>query len=141
MMPLNLGTFATMKLMASTFLKDHRDDFPPEYLRWIEIGEKMTLNDFDRDQWVRSEVYDAVQSVFAKYDLLITPTVAGMPVMNRDDGNTVGPERDQWRGGRPPYRLVPDLSVQLHRSPCGINSGRTSREFAGRNADRGSPLC
>lgn len=91
MMPLNLGTFATMKSYGLDLLKDHRDDFPPEYLRWIEIGEKMTVNDLAKDQWVRSEVYDAVQGVFAKYDLLITPTVAGMPVMNREDGNTVGP--------------------------------------------------
>ena len=91
MMPLNLGTFATMKSYGLDLLKDHRDDFPPEYLRWIEIGEKMTLSDLAKDQWVRSEVYDAVQDVFAKYDLLVTPTVAGMPVMNREDGNTVGP--------------------------------------------------
>jgi amidase/aspartyl-tRNA(Asn)/glutamyl-tRNA(Gln) amidotransferase subunit A len=91
MMPLNLGTFATMKMYGVNLLKDHREDFPPEYLRWIEIGEKMTLNDLARDQWVRSQVYDAIQGVFANYDLLITPTLAGMPVKNRDDGNTVGP--------------------------------------------------
>src|SRR6185295_18253020 len=91
MMPLNLGTFATMKLYGVDLLEHHRSDFPPEYLRWIEIGEKMTLNDLARDQWIRSEVYDAIQAVFAKYDLLITPTLAAMPVTNRDDGNTLGP--------------------------------------------------
>lgn len=51
----------------------------------------MTLNDLARDQWVRSQVYDAVQGVFANHDLLITSTLAGMPVKNRDDGNKVGP--------------------------------------------------
>ncbi len=51
----------------------------------------MTLNDLARDQWVRSQVYDAFQSVFANYDLIVTPTLAAMPVKNRDDGNTVGP--------------------------------------------------
>jgi amidase/aspartyl-tRNA(Asn)/glutamyl-tRNA(Gln) amidotransferase subunit A len=93
MMPLNLGIFAGMQLYGIDLLRDHRDDFPPEYLRWIEVGQKMTLADLTRDQWVRSEVYDAVQAVFAEYDLLVTPTVAGMPVKNRDDGNTVGPSR------------------------------------------------
>ena len=44
-----------------------------------------------RDQAIRSEVYDAIQSVFATYDLIVTPTLAAMPVENRDDGNTVGP--------------------------------------------------
>ncbi len=61
MMPLNLGAFATMKMYGLDLLGKHRDDFPPEYLRWIEIGEKMTLNDLARDQWVRSQVYDAIQ--------------------------------------------------------------------------------
>ena len=91
MMPLNLGAFATMKMYGVDLLKDHRDDFPPEYLRWIEIGEKMTLDDLGRDQWVRSHVYDAFQAVFARYDLLVTPTLGAMPVKNRDDGNTLGP--------------------------------------------------
>ena len=91
MMPLNLGTFATMKLYGLDLLKDHRDDFPPEYLHWIDVGQRMTLDDLARDQWVRSEIYDAIQSVFSTYDLLVTPTVAGMPVKNRADGNTVGP--------------------------------------------------
>ncbi len=40
MMPLNLGAFATMKMYGLDLLGTHRDDFPPEYLRWIEIGEK-----------------------------------------------------------------------------------------------------
>jgi amidase/aspartyl-tRNA(Asn)/glutamyl-tRNA(Gln) amidotransferase subunit A len=91
MMPLNLGTLAAMKLQGVDLLRDHRDDFPAEYLRWIDVGQKMTVDDLTRDQWVRSEIYDAVQAVFAKYDLLVTPTVAGMPVKNRDDGNTIGP--------------------------------------------------
>lgn len=91
MMPLNLGAFATVKMYGLDLLKDHRDDFPPEFLRWIEIGETITLNDLARDQWVRSQVYDAFQSVFARYDLIVTPTLGALPVKNRNDGNTVGP--------------------------------------------------
>ena len=48
MMPLNLGVFAAMKLYGIDLLRDHRDDFPPEYLRWIEVGQKMTLDDLAR---------------------------------------------------------------------------------------------
>ncbi|MBM3519371.1 MAG: amidase [Alphaproteobacteria bacterium] len=91
MMPLNLGTLATMKLYGLDLLRDHRADFPPEYLRWIEIGQKLTLDDLGRDQWVRSAVYDAFQNVFASYDLIVTPTLAALPVANRSDGNTLGP--------------------------------------------------
>ena len=91
MMPLNLGAFAAVKAGGLDLLKDHRDDFPPEYLRWIEIGETMSAADLMSDQAIRSEVYDALQGVFATHDLIVSPTVAGMPVKNRDDGNTVGP--------------------------------------------------
>jgi amidase/aspartyl-tRNA(Asn)/glutamyl-tRNA(Gln) amidotransferase subunit A len=91
MMPLNLATFETVRAGGLDLLKHHAGDFPPEYLRWIDWGHTQTAADLRRDQNVRSEVYDAVQGVFAKYDLLITPTLAAMPVKNRDDGNTVGP--------------------------------------------------
>ncbi|CAN5420748.1 amidase [soil metagenome] len=91
MMPLNLGTFAAVKAAGLDLLKDHRGDFPPEYLHWMDIGETMTLADLRNGQAIRSDVYDAVQGVFATYDLLITPTVGAMPVANRTDGNTAGP--------------------------------------------------
>ena len=91
MMPLNLGAFEAVKAAGLDLLRDHRDDFPPEYLHWIEIGQRMTMMDLMHDQAIRSEVYDAIQGVFATYDLIVTPTLAAMPVKNRDDGNTVGP--------------------------------------------------
>jgi amidase/aspartyl-tRNA(Asn)/glutamyl-tRNA(Gln) amidotransferase subunit A len=91
MMPLNLGALEAVKAAGLDLIKDHRGDFPPEYLRWIAIGEEMGLLDLQRDQSIRSEVYDAVQGVFANYDLIVTPTLGAMPVANRDDGNTIGP--------------------------------------------------
>jgi serine/threonine protein kinase len=47
--------------------------------------------DLWRDQEIRAEIYDAIQSVLEKYDLLITPTLACLPVENASDGNTMGP--------------------------------------------------
>jgi amidase len=74
-------------------LVDHRDDFPPEYLRWIDEGYRMSALDLSRDQQVRSEIYDAIQGVLGDYHLLVTPTLACLPVDNAEDGNTVGPRR------------------------------------------------
>jgi amidase/aspartyl-tRNA(Asn)/glutamyl-tRNA(Gln) amidotransferase subunit A len=91
MMTLNLGALETMKAFGIDLLRDHRFDLPPEYLHWIEVGRTLTILDLNRDQVIRTEVYDAFQAVFAQYDLLVTPTLAAMPVANRDDGNTVGP--------------------------------------------------
>jgi amidase len=90
-MPLNLQTFEIFKRAGLDLLRDHRDDFPPEYLRWLDVGLRMSALDFFRDQEIRSEIYDAVQGVLSRYDLLITPTLACLPVDNADDGNTMGP--------------------------------------------------
>jgi amidase len=91
MMPLNLGTLEASRAGGLDLLRDHRGDFPPEYLQWIELGEKMTAADLRSDQEMRTLVYDAIQGAFATYDLLVTPTVAGLPVKNEAGGNTLGP--------------------------------------------------
>ena len=90
--PMNIATFETFKHAGIDLLTDHREDFPPEYLRWMDKGYTMTTVSFFRDQEIRSEIYDAMQSVLEEYDLLITPTVACMPVDNTADGNTMGPK-------------------------------------------------
>jgi amidase/aspartyl-tRNA(Asn)/glutamyl-tRNA(Gln) amidotransferase subunit A len=53
----------------------------------------MSALDFFHDQAVRSEIYDAFQAVFDRYQLLVTPTLACLPVDNAADGNTKGPDR------------------------------------------------
>ena len=89
--PSNLQAMEQMRLAGYDLLGEHRADFPPEYLDWIAMGERMSALDLMRAQSLRTEVYDAVQSVFATHDLLVTPTLACLPVENADDGNTLGP--------------------------------------------------
>lgn len=89
--PINVATFEHFKRQGMDLLKDHRDDFPPQYLEWVEKGYKMSTLDFFRDQETRTEVYDAIQGILEKYDLLVTPTLAVPPVDNTNDGNTMGP--------------------------------------------------
>jgi amidase/aspartyl-tRNA(Asn)/glutamyl-tRNA(Gln) amidotransferase subunit A len=86
-MPINIATIEG--LLAEGI--DVRPDLPPEYLHWLDIGYSLTARDVTRDQIVRTEIFDAMQAVFAEYDLLIHPTVAALPVPNADDGNTLGP--------------------------------------------------
>lgn len=90
-MLLNLQALESMKHGGIDLLGHHREDFPPEYLHWVEQARAMSGLDFFRDQAVRTEVFNAFQGVFDKYDLLITPTLACLAVDNADDGNTVGP--------------------------------------------------
>jgi len=90
-MPLNLATFENLKRQGLDLLKDHRDDFPPQYLEWLDKGSQMSALDLWRDQEIRTEVHDAIQGTLDRYDLLITPTLACLPVDNASDGNTMGP--------------------------------------------------
>ncbi len=70
---------------------DHRDSFPPEYLRWIDAGYEATVTDRRRDQLMRTTVRDVLAGVFATYDFIVTPTVGAVQVPNATDGNTMGP--------------------------------------------------
>lgn len=73
------------------FLGAHRSDLPEEYLYWAEKAFTRTVLDLSADQVVRMSVFDAIQSVFETADLLVTPTVGCLPVLNAEDGNTLGP--------------------------------------------------
>jgi amidase/aspartyl-tRNA(Asn)/glutamyl-tRNA(Gln) amidotransferase subunit A len=91
--PINVAMFESFKREGLDLLADHRDDFPDEYLRWIEEGYALTAPQMMRDEEMRSEVYDAIQGALDGHELLVTPTLACLPVENRDDGDTKGPSR------------------------------------------------
>ena len=89
--PTSVAACESFKSLGIDLLGEHRDDFPPEYLEWVERAYKISALDSVRDQESRTEVYDAIQDVLDNYDLLVTPTLACLPVDNTDDGNTRGP--------------------------------------------------
>jgi len=91
----SLTTIEYFKRNGIDLLRDHRDDLPPEYLRWIDVGYGMSLLDFLKDQEMRTEIYDAIQGVLNTHDFLVTPTLACTAVDNTDDGNTKGPTHVQ----------------------------------------------
>jgi amidase len=107
--PLSCVAFERMKAGGFDILAQHRDDFPPEFLYWVDKGMGMTVLEQARDQEMRTEVYDALQDVMGRYDILVTPTVAAMQVKNGTDGNTLGPsevngvEVDRCIGWCPTY--------------------------------------
>jgi amidase/aspartyl-tRNA(Asn)/glutamyl-tRNA(Gln) amidotransferase subunit A len=90
-MPINIETFEGFKAAGVDLLGEHRDDFPPQYLRWVDEGYRLTALDVQRDQQMRSRVYDAVREVLDEHRLLVTPTLACLAVDNADDRNTIGP--------------------------------------------------
>jgi amidase/aspartyl-tRNA(Asn)/glutamyl-tRNA(Gln) amidotransferase subunit A len=93
MMPLNISGLEGLKAGGVDLMRDHPEDLPPEYRRWIEIGYGLSAMDVWNDQIIRTEVYDAIEGVLQNYDLLVTPTLACLPVKNATDGNTLGPSQ------------------------------------------------
>jgi amidase/aspartyl-tRNA(Asn)/glutamyl-tRNA(Gln) amidotransferase subunit A len=90
-MPGTLLLFDQYRQQGQDLLADHAADFPPQLHGWVERAAKLSALDVQRDQAMRSEIFDALQAVFATYDLLVTPTLACLPVDNAEDGNTAGP--------------------------------------------------
>jgi amidase/aspartyl-tRNA(Asn)/glutamyl-tRNA(Gln) amidotransferase subunit A len=89
--PINIETFEGFRAQGMDLLADHRDDFPAEYLRWIDEGYELRTADLMRDEELRTEVLDAIGGVLEDHELLVTPTLACLPVPNATDGNTMGP--------------------------------------------------
>jgi amidase len=90
-LPVNIEAIESLKSQGIDLLSEHREDLPPQYLRRIEEGYRLGALDVARDQQIRTEIFDAFQSLFGRYDLLVTPTLACNPVDNARDGNTTGP--------------------------------------------------
>ena len=90
-MLLNLQAFENMKRDGIDLLGQHRKDFPPQYMEWVEKANRLSGLDFYRNQAIRTEIYNAFQGVLNDFDLLVAPVTACPPVDNANDGNTVGP--------------------------------------------------
>ncbi len=93
MAPLNIAALEGAKAFGLDLMGAHRDDFPPDYLQRIDAGRNLSAADLGADQAIRSEVYDAIENVLATHNILVSPTLAAMPVDNADDGDTKGPDR------------------------------------------------
>jgi amidase len=82
-------------------LTDAPDDLPPEFRHWLERMRLRTAVEHMRDQIIRSQIFTSMERTFERYDLLITPTLACLPVPNACDGNTVGPTQVDGEGVDP----------------------------------------
>jgi len=108
-MPNNVAWIERFKAQGIDLLADHPDDLPPQYRAWLERGYARTALEVVHDQGMRTEVYDAFQAVLAGFDLIVGPTLSALPVLNRNDGDTVGPrevegvEVDELIGWCPTY--------------------------------------
>lgn len=89
---LNIGVLEAFKAQGVDLMADHRDELPEALIDWTERGYAETPRAARLDGIARSEVFDAIQGVFDRYDLLVSPTNATVPPVNAvERGETKGP--------------------------------------------------
>ncbi|MAE60780.1 MAG: amidase [Planctomycetaceae bacterium] len=72
-------------------MADHRDELSPQLIDLVELGHAQSARCHMKDDWLRTEVCDAIEDVLTQHDLLVTPTLGVPPVPNARDGQTLGP--------------------------------------------------
>lgn len=92
-MPLSLDAFSNLAAGGLDILGEHREDLPPEFLRWADHVAGMSAMEYFDDNSMRSAVWDALQPIVTDFDVLVSPTLACMPVDNLDNGETRGPSQ------------------------------------------------
>ena len=102
------------------YLPRWRDRMDPGLVACIEDGLQYSMVDYVEARAQKLAYWDTVRPLFAKYDLLLTPTlsVAALPVGRLNSRALVAA-----RVGLDPLGLV-QLSVQLHRPARGVGAGR-----------------
>ena len=68
------------------------NDLPEEFIHYNNLAAKWGIKEFEHFNLVRSELYDAFQDIFDEYDIIISPTTTCLPVINKENGNTKGPD-------------------------------------------------
>jgi Asp-tRNA(Asn)/Glu-tRNA(Gln) amidotransferase A subunit family amidase len=70
---------------------EQADELDPDYRHKLELGRELSAVAYRLDDVLRTEVFDRVQDVFERYDLLVTPTLSVAGIDNAADGTTRGP--------------------------------------------------
>ena len=79
------------KEKGNDLLRDHGDDFPEEFIFYKEKCDRLTIEDLYRFNLARTDVLDNFENIFDEYDLIVSPVMCCLPVVNASDGNTKGP--------------------------------------------------
>ncbi len=93
-----IDTAIDMELWKDTGLDlvgDHGDKLPEAYIKWNDIALHSTMMDYRKFHDVRTDILDAHNKVFEKYDIILAPVTGCMPVLNSvksSDGLVSGPE-------------------------------------------------
>jgi len=69
---------------------EHAKKLTPQFRQMLTDAETIPAVDHALDDVLRTGVFVGQQSVFERYDLIVSPTLTIPPVHNASDGNTIG---------------------------------------------------
>lgn len=72
-------------------LGEWRSELAPEYVAVAESARDLSAIDFKLNDVIRTEVLNALESAFDRFDLIVTPTLGVESVDNASDRTTLGP--------------------------------------------------
>jgi aspartyl-tRNA(Asn)/glutamyl-tRNA(Gln) amidotransferase subunit A len=110
-----------LQRLLQLFPEDRHDEFDPNLLASAKAGLRYSLQDVVNAQVTRRELAIAWNLFFAKYDLLLTPTVAVKPFAagkNLPDGPDGKPNM-QWSPYTSQFNLTRHPAATV---PCGLSS-------------------
>jgi len=70
---------ANLKQDGTDLLGDHREQLDAHNVADAEAAMELSAVEYRRTNVIRTEIYEAFQSLFAEYDLLLLPTIAVPP--------------------------------------------------------------
>lgn len=80
-----------LKLEGLDLLGEHAEELTPEFRAMLESAMRLGAVQHRLDDVLRTQVFDALEDVLQRYDVIVCPTLAVPSVPNADDGNTRGP--------------------------------------------------
>jgi Asp-tRNA(Asn)/Glu-tRNA(Gln) amidotransferase A subunit family amidase len=82
-----------LKAEGLDLLGEHADELSPDFRAMLESAGRVSAVEHALDDILRTQVFDALEDVLDRYDVIISPTLAVPPVLNASDGNTRGPSQ------------------------------------------------
>jgi aspartyl-tRNA(Asn)/glutamyl-tRNA(Gln) amidotransferase subunit A len=113
---------ANFAVFCAQYLPQWGNRMDPVTLAFMDRGARFTLADFRNAQFARTRLFRAIQALFERYDVLVTPTMArtALPIdfdaANDDviiDGEACGITRQGWTSPQYPFNLTGHPAVTL----------------------------